>query len=278
MKHFLVILALCACATAQRVLFYCPPGSISIVPASDGLCHQGPPPSPYDHGVAGRDTRPLITPEQIKQSENLGAEAVAASKRLAPNVGKEPLRPTESLPQTPVLAPIPHWQPPVSDNSGYGRYIQERNRQNYEVGQQIGNAVGASLAHQLAERKVQAMQQSILHLQEQQQKLTDELAAKKEADRQKVWTQIKERGDNYEPSNSIVRNCIDGSMGSHVEVGCERAYGTQEGFVKACNGIAGMEWYDDGWPKGECGSRRHQQPLVQCTIGNGHGYDVVPCP
>jgi len=272
-----IILASCVCATAQQVVPLCPPGSISITPASDGLCYQAPPRSPYDHGVAGRDTRPLVTPEQIKQDENLGAEAEDAAKQLAPNVGKEPLLPMESLPQPLVLAPVPALQPPVSDNSEYARYIQERNRQNYEAGQQIGNAVGASLAHRLAVRKIQAMQQSILQSQEQVQKLTEELAAKKEADRQKAWAQISQRGDNYEPSNSIVKKCIDGSIGFHVELSCEQAYGTQEGFVKACNGIAGMEWYDGG-PKGACGSRRHEQTLVQCTIGNGHGYDVVPCP
>jgi len=71
-------------------------------------------------------------------------------------------------------------------------------------------------------------QQSILQSQEQVQKLTEELAAKKEADRQKAWAQISQRGDNYEPSNSIVKKCIDGSIGFHVELSCEQAYGTQE--------------------------------------------------
>jgi hypothetical protein len=133
-------------------------------------------------------------------------------------------------------------------------YIQQRNTQNYATGQQIGNAVGASLANQLAVRKSQAMQQSILQLQKQDLKLTEELAAKKEADRRKNWAQIELRGDNYEASNAIVKTCIDGSMGLRPEISCERAYGTLEGFIKACNGSFGSQWFPDpSDAKGRCG-------------------------
>jgi hypothetical protein len=149
-----VIPILIACALAQ-----------SLPPISPGFCainrSNGYDIVPCDVSTIPGPPHRDVVPPDTKSAEKLAGEAVqqANKPQPAPQFGLRPLFPTTPPATSPQFAldyvPAPTQQAPVDDGEYY-RYLQQRNAQNAQFGEQIGAALGTGLRALVVHNKSQS--------------------------------------------------------------------------------------------------------------------------